>query len=80
MGRDEGEITVIFRDFDSDSDAFAIVRRLDGKIAFSTAVHADGDLDVLFDRDSAERIARALLSACANTQGKSGSGGVSTAK
>jgi hypothetical protein len=70
MPRHKGAITVDFRDLDSDSDAFAIVRAVDGKIAFSIGVRADGDLDLLLDRGSADRIAHALLSACTEADGQ----------
>ncbi len=79
MTQDQNAITVHFRDLDSDSDAFAIVRRIEGEIAFSMAVKADGGLDVVLDPRSAERIAHALLSACAGTEDKDAAGGLSGA-
>jgi hypothetical protein len=52
-----------FRDLDTDSLAFVVIRPMDDSVAVGFGLEANGDLDLLVSREDARRIGQAFLAA-----------------
>ena len=59
--------SIKFHDEESNSEAFASIRKYQDKIAFSLSVKANGDLDVLIGKEKAKEIADGLYKAIGNS-------------
>lgn len=52
--------TILFRDGDSGEPAVAIVRKCESNVAVSLSIQQNGDLEVLLDVASAQKLANAI--------------------
>ncbi len=54
-------VSIQYFDEESESEAFATIRKFEDKIALSLSIQNNGDIDTLMTKEKASEIAKALL-------------------
>lgn len=63
MRADQSQAIIHFRDSESDSEAFAIVRKIGDQIGLAVSIMKDGDIEVFLDRPACLKLIQALQEA-----------------